>query len=126
MTMTFVEKLLAPIPSNEEQADTPQFRKWLVQIEVGVWSRMMERVERAAAQHRVIALDLRDAGRNDPRHIDCLDAYRAYRTAVEAQCLIPAPTGKEARWKRRIMKGYQMPANVSAAIKADEERLGTC
>ncbi|MFB0875344.1 MULTISPECIES: hypothetical protein [unclassified Sphingobium] len=123
MTTAFIAKLLAPIPAHEEQADTPQFRKWLVQIDVAVWCRMMERVERAAALHKLIALNLRDAGRHDPRHTDCLEAYCAYRAAVEAQCLIPAPTEKEARWKRRVMKGHKIPAHVSAAMKADDERL---
>lgn len=126
MTSAFIKKLLAPIPADEEQADTPKFRKWLVQIEVGVWARMMERVERAAAFHKLTALDLRDAGRDDPRHQNCLAAFQAYRAAVEAQCLIPAPTEKEARWKRKIMKGYKMPSHVSDAIRADEERLGAC
>ena len=123
ITSAFIAKLLAPIPVGEEQADTPKFRKWLIANEVAVWSKFMEKVDLAECLHRAAALSLRDAGRHDPRHQDCLLAYQAYRRAVEAQCLIAAPTPVQARWKRRMMKGYKISQEVSDAIMADDQRF---
>ena len=123
ITSAFIAKLLAPIPSHEEQADTKKYWSGMARTEKAVWIRAMETVKYFEAQHKMAALSILNALDN-PTLLSAGEACRQYRAAIEVQCLVPAPTAVEARWKRRMMKGHTMPQDVSDAIEADDARFG--
>lgn len=122
----FMEKLLAPIPANEEPVDTPEFRRLIAGDMMRVWLAGMEYVRRAQAAHTYAAIDRNLSGEPigfGPKEQANLAAYQERCRVEAAQCLIPAPTAVELRWKKRVMKCRKIPQEVADAIAADEVRL---
>ena len=122
----FMEKLLAPIPANEEPVDTPEFRKLIAGDMMRVWLAGMEHVRRAEAMHTIAAIDRKLSGEPigfGPKERANLAAFQGRCRVEEAQCLIPAPTAAELRWKKRVTKYRKVPQGVADAIAADEARL---
>lgn len=121
----FLEQLLAPIPDSEEQADTPAFRKRIERDKLMPWRKAMEVVEVAKARHTIAAI----TGRNSGDHLsaEILATWSRLVAAQRAQCLVPAPTMKEVRWKKRQLPSLIREPDIAAAIAADEARLqGGC
>ena len=124
----FLQKLVAPLPEFEEQAATPKFLKQIERDMKQVWRRHMENVEYAQALHRIAAINFRN---NPDAKSSCwgtgsqelMDAYKAASEQCAAQCLIPAPTPAEMRWKKRWAKNRKVPDAVAEAISADEARF---
>jgi hypothetical protein len=117
----FFERLLAPIAESEEQPDTPAYRKRIERDMYMIWAKAMEAVEVAAAYHTIAAIAERNS--DDRLSTKCWDAFCRRIDAERAQCLIPAPTMKEVRWKKRCMADVIRETEVAAAIAADEARL---
>jgi hypothetical protein len=121
----FMDRLLAPVTEGEEQPDTPAFRKLIERDMYKVWSRAMEAVQVAAAHHTIAAIAERNSG--DGLSTKGWDAWARRLDAERAQCLVPAPTMKEVRWKKRLLPTLIRETEVAAAIAADEARLqGGC
>lgn len=100
-TTAFIDKLLAPLPEGEEPADSLRYRKQIERDLYHAWNAGMMRVELASARHMVAAREHQlDISRCDRTW----EAYKARMEAEQAQCLIPAPTAMELRWKKRAVK----------------------
>ncbi|KQS48249.1 MULTISPECIES: hypothetical protein [unclassified Sphingomonas] len=133
----FLQKLVAPLPEFEEQVATDDFLKQIArdlrQIERDmkqVWRRSLENVEYAEALHRIAAINFRnspEAAQHSfgQRSLELTKAYKSVCEQRAAQCLIPAPTSAELRWKKRWAKNRTVPDEVIKAISSDEARLGT-
>ena len=120
----FIAALLAPLPAGEEPVDTPEYRKSILQISMREWLHHMDTVRLADAQHTVQAL--KDRGTEGITRIG-IELYQASVHAQLRQCLLPAPTTKEIRWKERVVK-MRDPKDADivaalAAIAADRARL---
>lgn len=121
----FLEQLLAPIPDSEEQADTPAFRKRIERDRLMPWSKAMEAVKVAEARHTIASITARNSGEH--LSAETLRTWRGLLDAQRAQCLVPAPTMKEVRWKKRRLPQIVREPDIAAAITADEARLqGGC
>lgn len=132
----FIAKLLAPIAAEEEQADTLEHgramradaRQALRKAEQR-WIIAMDKVRVAEAAHTIARAAFESSGERyvtdaTPFAIRAQRAWGDRILAEEAQCLIPAPTAKELRWKKRVV-GHRsnLPEKVVAVIAADEARL---
>lgn len=118
-TSTFIAQLLAPLPEGEEQVMSPTYIRHLQQD----WSRAMRNVRFAEAEHLVSAIgsQLSIAGIKEHHSVY---TFRNLREAQAEQCLVPAPTAKELRWKKRLDRSVLQRPEVAAAIARDEARLG--
>jgi hypothetical protein len=114
----FMGALLAPLPNDSEPLESPEFIKHLLHD----WRRGMEEVQYAEAghAHEAIGLRLGIVGHSD--RVNLL-MYKNWMDAEAEQCLIPAPTAKELRWKKRRMLAIQKRPEVAAAIARDEARF---
>lgn len=121
----FMDALLAPLPADEEQVDTKDFQKHIERDMLVWWSQGMGQVEVAKARHTIAAIAFRngDLKHHSPEGLSLLAAYQVWLALADEQCLIPAPTAKEMRWKLRHFKHRDRPSKVTAAIAADEARL---
>lgn len=118
-TDLFFAQLLAPLPEGEEQVMSPTYIRHLQQD----WSRAMRNVRFAEAEHLVSAIgsELSIAGIKEHHSVY---TFRNLREAQAEQCLVPAPTAKELRWKKRLMRDILDRPEVAEAISRDEARLG--
>jgi hypothetical protein len=128
ITSAFMAKLLAPIPEDQEQADTKQFRAQVTRDMMRAWRQGMRLVEVAAAHHRIAADAFTRSGEAscwgpEPAGVGLTVAYRALVSAQQDQCLIPAPTPVQLRWKQRHMRARQIPDRIAQAIAADLARF---
>lgn len=121
-TSTFIAQLLAPLPEGEEQADTPSYRRQVERDITRPWDRAMLKVKLADARHTCLAIS-EQLGLISKNSRDTLIAYKEWQEAISRQCLIPAPTEKQLRWKKRESKWTNPTADVLAAIAADERRF---
>ena len=125
----FLAALLAPLPEGEEPVASKRFVADLRRDEARVWDKAMELVEIAKHCHALSALAVRRCNQHPASELLMtvnLENYAALCRAEQRQCLVPAPTLKELRWKRRRMGGWGKvddPLAVNAAIAADEARL---
>lgn len=119
---SFVDKLLAPLPDSEEQAATPKFMRQVENDITMPWRKGMEHYELAAARHTVSALEKRLGFTTSEE--PGLKTYRALINAERVQCLIPAPTAKELRWKLRQDSRMLQEPEVQAVIAEDRKRFG--
>lgn len=125
----FIAQLLAPIPTAEEQADTKAFRKAILHDMHRAWSAGVVKIDLARAE-QVVAMDefRRGGGRY---HNDGSQAGRKVQGAIakrlvleHLQCLIPAPTAVQMRWKQRLTKHWRaVPAEIADAIASDAARF---
>lgn len=117
-TSSFIAQLLAPIPAHEEQVVSRSYTRDLLQD----WSKGMRAVKFAEAEHLVSAIgnELRIIGIKEHHSFA---TFRNLREAQAEQCLIPAPTVKELRWKKRLCRDVIERSEVAAAIARDEARL---
>lgn len=118
----FVAKLLAPLPEGEEQVATPKFLRQVENDITMPWRKGMEHVDLAQARHTVNALEKRLGFTNSDE--PALKTYRALIAAERRQCLIPAPTAKELRWKLRLVPSTIDTPEIVAVIAEDRARLG--
>lgn len=116
----FIAQLLAPLPADEEQVCSSSFIGHLRED----WNRGMDEVRYADAGHAHEAIGLRLKIIGHTEHVSLL----MFRNLIEAQaeqCLIPAPTAKELRWKKRLLPSVIERPEVQAAIARDEARLAS-
>ena len=118
----FLAKLLAPLPEGEEQVSTPKYQRQLQYDITLPWRKGMEHVELAEARHTVSALERRLG--IESSHLPSIITWRALVEAWRRQCLIPAPTAKELRWKLRQSISAEDAPEVQAVIDADQKRFG--
>ena len=121
MSTGFLAALLAPLPAGEEAVASPAFRRQLERDLYADWNDGMDNVREAEAIHTIVAMQDRRSGIGISEK--CLEAYQSASRVRWAQCLIPAPTPKELRWKQRAVKAMVVPPYVTAAIAADAARL---
>ena len=123
----FMSRLLAPLPADVEQVDTQEQRQLIEQDKRRIWGRGMERVRVAAAAQTITAFEMRSVREpmmgSGPKAIANRRAVAEWERTVFAQCLIPAPSPVEMRWKKRVTKHHSPPAEVLTAIAADERRF---
>lgn len=123
----FMARLLAPLPATEEPVDHISFRRLILRDNKMVWANAMEAV-RIADAHRVLAwAAFQKSGERyvtdgKPAGNAVLAACEALGLAKKKQALIPAPTMKELRWKRREMP-HDPSDEVRAMMEADAIRL---
>lgn len=112
----FTAKLLAPLPTEEVQSAA--FTRDLTQD----WNKGMEDVRYAEYGHFYEATGLRLGVVGHCRRVAAQMCKNWYEAQAE-QCLIPAPTAKELRWKMRLPSHIRDREDVAAAITRDEARL---
>lgn len=125
----FIARLLAPLPKGEEPVMTPWFRRVLESDKSAGWRRKMEDVEEAKASHTYVTIQLRRTSRKDRswQNLSRMhsSAYSRWIKRLAEQCLIPAPTDKELRWKERWSRiiSEECLSEVERAIALDRQRL---
>ena len=114
----FIALVLGPIPETEEQADTAKFRKQVTADINRVWQAGKDRLKRTR-----LFLDAERAKSGESRVT--LALVREFHKEALRQCLIPAPSEKELRWKKREVEWRNdLPEAVKEAIARDEKRFG--
>lgn len=129
ISSAFIAQLLAPIPATEEQADTKAFRKAILHDMHRAWSAGVVKIEFAHAEQMVATDEFRRSGGRHTK--DGSPAGMKVEAAIDkrmalgrAQCLIPAPTPVQMRWKQRHIKYWkEVPADVADAIARDAARF---
>jgi hypothetical protein len=132
----FIAKLLAPIAADEEQADTLEHARSLradaraaLRKANQLWIIGKQKVRVAEAAHLLANAAFTASGERSisdptPFAIKMQQAWQQRIVAEYAQCLIPAPSPVELRWKKRMIEHQRdVPAAVLAVIAADEARL---
>ncbi len=125
---TFVAQLLAPIADSEEQADTKAYRKQIKSDMERAWNFGMERIRVAEALQVVAWEAFRLSGERyvsdpTPRAVAVNKAFQALLAIELKQCLIPAPTAVQMRWKKRNVDARHQTDEIKAAIARDEARF---
>ena len=115
----FFANVLAPIPDTEEQADTPQFRKLIKKdMELAWWKgrEALRKIDTLRKAELIKSWNSAEATR----------LLKEWREGVLRQCLLPAPTERELRWKKKETSWRYpggLPPAAAKAIAADEKRL---
>ncbi len=112
----FTAKLVAPLPAAEVQS--ADFTRDLAQD----WNRGMEDVRYAEYGHFYEATGRRLGVVGHCQRV-ADQMCKNWQEAQAEQCLIPAPTAKELRWKKRLLSHIRDREEVAAAILRDEARL---
>lgn len=112
ITSAFIAKLLAPIPANEEQADTKRFLLDLRADMKKVWFGNMDLLTLSRAEYAYRALSHGDGG--------CAAAWSKFVALLDRQMLKPAHGRGELKWKITKRKIDGGRPEWDAAIARDE------
>lgn len=132
----FMEKLLAPLPEGEEQADTKEFRRELWKDRRNPFKRNWRRAQLqywiAENSRRIAGLRCalsREFGEGDIGILKMEERrlLGEMKASVDALMLCPAPDIAGLRWKQKhrdLCGGRDERDERDAAIAADADRLG--
>ena len=122
-TSIFIEKLLAPIPTGEKQADDRKFMNELQCDRARHWEQEEKKLEVIRLKSSA-AYALYRANNLDKSYLDECHSHQDRAVAqMRRMMLLPAPGRRELRWKQSLMKCHGSP-EVEAMFARDVERLG--
>lgn len=121
-TSAFMTKLLAPLPEGEEPVASKGFVRAIRHDIWVAWRRGQMAMHEARDAHKASAIADRHGLRSDGiMTVD--DAWDKYVGLQASQCLIPAPTMVELKWKKRRSPWILERPGVAEVIARDEKRL---